>query len=135
MGVAADCTYVNHYGSVENATINILNNWNIVSSLYKVCDSPAVNVKNAHYLSLQSTFNVSIGLIELDIQDVNCPLTPDPDTAWNVDCNANLTLDDRLSLFSAWRGKKGGGDGVGLWHLMTACPSGTEIGVAWLGTL
>jgi hypothetical protein len=36
MGVAADCDYVFHYGSAQNATANILKNWNVVSSLYKV---------------------------------------------------------------------------------------------------
>lgn len=64
-----------------------------------------------------------------------------------------MTLNDRLSLFSAWRGTLGD-DGTGLWHLMSGCPTGTEVGtycalvfysnfllmlpyvgVAWLGTL
>lgn len=36
MGVAADCAYVSFYGSVQNATANILNSFNVVSSLYKV---------------------------------------------------------------------------------------------------
>lgn len=36
MGVAADCAYTAHYGSVENATTQILNNWNVASALYKV---------------------------------------------------------------------------------------------------
>ncbi|KAF8323148.1 hypothetical protein DL93DRAFT_2070654 [Clavulina sp. PMI_390] len=116
MGVAADCTYVSFYGSVQNATAHILNNFNIVSSLYK------------------STFNVSIGIVELNVQDAECPATKDPANPWNVPC-ADATLDDRLALFSQWRGDKGGGDGAGLWHLMTGCPTGTEIGVAWLGTL
>ncbi|KAG8897804.1 hypothetical protein FRB99_007917 [Tulasnella sp. 403] len=50
MGVAADCTYVSHYGGTENATTQILNNWNSASSLYK------------------STFNVSMGIVELAVQ-------------------------------------------------------------------
>ena len=77
---------------------------------------------------------MSIGIVELHVQDPQCPSTPDPATAWNVGCG-NATLDQRLSLFSRWRGAKGAGDGAGLWHLMTGCPTGTEIGVAWLGTL
>jgi hypothetical protein len=36
MGVAADCTYVSKYNGQENATSQILNNWNSASSLYKV---------------------------------------------------------------------------------------------------
>jgi Metallo-peptidase family M12B Reprolysin-like len=43
-------------------------------------------------------------------------------------------LDDRLSLFSQWRGNKGN-DGAGLWHLMSNCPTGSQVGIAWLGTL
>ena len=37
MGVAADCTYVSKYNGQENATTQILTNWNSASSLYKVC--------------------------------------------------------------------------------------------------
>jgi hypothetical protein len=36
MGVAADCEYVNHYGSQANASKQILTNWNTASVLYKV---------------------------------------------------------------------------------------------------
>ena len=52
---------------------------------------------------------------------------------WNIDCGT-VTLDERLSLFSQWRGAKGA-DGAGLWHLMSGCPTGTEVGIAWLATL
>lgn len=135
MGVAADCAYVSFYGSVQNATANILNNFNIVSSLYKVnLSCRVVDTTLTVVPRLQSTFNVSIGIVELNVQDPKCPSTPDPATAWNLDCG-NATLDQRLSLFSRWRGAKGASDGAGLWHLMTGCPTGTEIGVAWLGTL
>ncbi len=51
MGVAADCQYVSQYGNKDNATKQILNDWNLASSLYK------------------STFNVSLGIIELQVQD------------------------------------------------------------------
>ena len=117
MGVAADCQYTSAYGTTENATMMILTDWNSASALY------------------QSTFNVALGIIELDIQEPTCPTTAPSDAPWNVPCNnTNVTLNDRLSLFSQWRGEKGD-DGTGLWHLMSGCPSGTEVGVAWLGTL
>jgi hypothetical protein len=133
--VAADCAYVSYYGSVQNATATILNNFNVVSSLYKVSLScREVEMALTAVPRLQSTFNVSIGIVELHVQDPQCPSKPDPATAWNVNCG-NVTLDQRLSLFSGWRGAKEAGDGAGLWHLMTGCPTGTEIGVAWLGTL
>ncbi|KIO24801.1 hypothetical protein M407DRAFT_25853 [Tulasnella calospora MUT 4182] len=118
MGVAADCEYVTKYGGAANATTQILNNWNSASALYK------------------STFNISMGIVELAVQDANCPASASSSVPWNVACNNNaVTLNDRLSLFSAWRGAKGGADGAGLWHLMSGCPTGTEVGVAWLGQL
>jgi hypothetical protein len=51
MGVAADCMYTQKYGSHSNATRQILTNWNSASSLYK------------------STFNISLGIVEVQIQD------------------------------------------------------------------
>lgn len=117
MGVAADCEYTASYGSTSNATMQILTNWNTASALYK------------------STFNVSLGIIELDVQEPECPSTAPSDAPWNIACNdTSVDLNNRLSLFSGWRGQKGS-DGTGLWHLMSGCPSGTEVGVAWLGTL
>ncbi|KAF8761959.1 Sanke disintergrin [Rhizoctonia solani] len=106
MGVAADCEYTTQAGGSQAATTRILNNWNTA--------------------------------IELAIQDSTCP-TGSANPAWNVQCTSSVTLNDRLSLFSAWRGERGGasgsgaGDSAGLWHLMSGCPTGTEVGVAWLG--
>ncbi|KAJ7585607.1 Metallo-peptidase family M12-domain-containing protein [Mycena floridula] len=114
MGVAADCKYVTQYGSRDSATKQILNDWNTVGVLYK------------------TTFNVSLGIVEMQVMDTTCPSTPDPTVPWNVDCTT--TLNDRLSLFSQWRGNKGA-DNAGLWHLMSGCPTGTEVGIAWLATL
>ncbi|KAG8935926.1 hypothetical protein FRC02_005681 [Tulasnella sp. 418] len=116
MGVAADCEYVNHYGSPSDATSVILNNWNTASGLYK------------------KTFNVSLGIVQLAVQEPECP-TANPNPPWNTPCTSPATLNDRLSLFSQWRGDKGASDGAGLWHLMSGCPTGTEVGVAWLGQL
>jgi len=114
MGVAADCIYTSQYGSRENATTQILNDWNTASSLYK------------------STFNISLGIVELQVSDSTCPNPVNESMAWNADCS--VTLNDRLSLFSQWRGDKGS-DGTGLWHLMSGCPTGSEVGIAWLATL
>ncbi|KAI0063137.1 hypothetical protein BV25DRAFT_1907244 [Artomyces pyxidatus] len=117
MGVAADCEYVNHYGSQSNASTQILTIFNTASVLYK------------------NTFNVSLGIVELQIQNTTCPTVADPTIPWNVNCSTpNVDLNDRLSLFSQWRGAKGN-DGAGLWHLMSNCPTGSEVGIAWLGTL
>ncbi|KAI0656792.1 Metallo-peptidase family M12B Reprolysin-like-domain-containing protein [Cubamyces menziesii] len=116
MGVAADCEYTSVYGSPSNATQQIITNWNTASALYK------------------TTFNVSLGIIELQVHDAECPSTPDPSAPWNVGCAGNTTLNDRLSIFSQWRGDKGD-DSAGLWHLMSGCPTGSEVGIAWLATL
>ncbi|KAF7367419.1 Zinc metalloprotease [Mycena sanguinolenta] len=115
MGVAADCVYTSKYGSHQNATSQILNDWNAASALYK------------------TTFNVSLGIVELQIQDETCPNPVNASFPWNTDCNT-VSLNDRLSLFSQWRGDKGS-DGAGLWHLMSGCPTGSEVGIAWLATL
>lgn len=115
MGVAADCTYTQRYGSQANATQQILNNMNLASALYK------------------NTFKVSLGIVELQVMDSNCPASADPAVPWNIDCGTP-TLNDRLSFFSQWRGSKSP-DGAGLWHLMSTCTTGTEVGIAWLATL
>ena len=115
MGVAADCTYTQQYGSQTNATQQILNNWNSASALYR------------------NTFRISLGIIELQVMDSNCPAAIDPAVPWNTDCGS-VTLGDRLSLFSQWRGDKGE-DGTGLWHLLSRCTTGSEVGIAWLATL
>ncbi|WAQ92889.1 hypothetical protein PtA15_17A371 [Puccinia triticina] len=121
IGVAADCTYVSKYKTQDAARMAILNNVNSVSAIY------------------QRTFNISIGVVELNVQSPECPATPKADAMWNVGCpgsgTGGLDLNRRLSVFSDWRGKKGGGDGAGLWHLLTDCSSGSEVGVAWLGQL
>lgn len=71
------------------------------------------------------------GIVELNVQSGTCPTTASAvDTAnpWNVGCQEGggpgLSLNDRLSTFSQWRGDKGGSDGAGLWHLMTNCAFG-----------
>lgn len=68
MGVAADCAYASHYGSKENATQQILTDWNSASALYKVSADIIVKNFGADFDS-KSTFNVSLGIIELQVQD------------------------------------------------------------------
>ncbi|GMK53918.1 hypothetical protein CspeluHIS016_0105040 [Cutaneotrichosporon spelunceum] len=117
MGVAVDCNYVTAYGgSKDAARTQVLNNWNQITALYR------------------STFRISLGIIELVVEEAQCPPSPPADKQWNQNCTDSVSLDDRLSMFSQWRGKKGD-DGAGLWHLMTACAADSEVGVAWLGTL
>jgi len=121
VGVAADCTATAAYGGNNATRTAILADMNTVSGLYT------------------NTFNVSIGVVEMMVMDSSCPTSLDQDYPWNLPCqatsNIGINLNDRLSAFSLWRGWKGGSDGAGLWHLLTACQTGSEVGVAWLSQL
>ena len=114
MGVALDCNYISTYGSAEAARTQVLNDWNQVSALYR------------------STFNISLGITEVVVRNMTCPTQAVQGTEWDVSCDKNLTLDQRLSLFSQWRGNRSD-DGVGLWHLKSACPtvSSTRSWLSW----
>ncbi|CAD6930372.1 unnamed protein product [Tilletia laevis] len=116
IGLAADCSYSGRFGGDENAVRRrLLTNMNSVSALYR------------------STFNVSLGVTALEVRSASCPSTPSSSEEWNAPCSNSFTLDERLSAFSRWRGTQDGS--TGLWHLLTACATGTEVGVAWLGTV
>ncbi|KAK4336486.1 hypothetical protein RTBOTA2_005291 [Rhodotorula toruloides] len=130
VGVAADCTYTTTQRSSDAARQQILSNFNSVSALY------------------QRSFNVSLSIIKLAVMNLTCPSLSsqvDPSNPWNLLCQSGSTgragssigvdLNTRLSIFSQWRGDKGAQDGAGLWHLLTKCQTGSEVGVAWLGQL
>ncbi|KAG9324318.1 hypothetical protein KVV02_006564 [Mortierella alpina] len=118
IGVAADCTYVRNYGGLANARKQIFADFNTASGIY------------------ESTFNVALGIVSLQIESMNCPQDPVPGKLWNQACSANYTISNRLSDFSFWRGQGSRSkDGVGLWHLMTKCNSGSILGLAWTGAL
>ncbi|GAA6046913.1 hypothetical protein JCM3770_003427 [Rhodotorula araucariae] len=131
VGVASDCTYTQSYGSPAGAREQILTDFNSASALY------------------QESFNISLGIVELAVMNTTCPSSSaDVDSAypWNLPCPTSgsgsasgsgigVDLNTRLSIFSQWRGDKGASDGAGLWHLLTECQTGSEVGVAWLGQL
>ncbi|KAI9470806.1 MAG: Metallo-peptidase family M12-domain-containing protein [Benjaminiella poitrasii] len=122
MGAAADCSYVMSYGSIRYAKLQMINDWNVASAVY------------------ERTFNVSLGLIYLQISVPDCPSSTRLNNkkasmmAWNQACSNQYTINDRLSDFSLWRGNKGD-DGAALWHLMTKCSTGVKVGIAWLSQL
>lgn len=99
MGVAADCSYVSYYGSVEKAFQQILSDWNKASAIY------------------ESTFNVALGVIEVQLHDV-CDISSAK--AWNRQCSQDYRIDRRLDDFSEWR-VRNGGPSAGLWHLVSVC--------------
>ncbi|KAI8338854.1 Metallo-peptidase family M12-domain-containing protein [Chlamydoabsidia padenii] len=116
MGAAADCTYTKYYESKQQAQLQIISDWNSVSALF------------------ERQFNIQLGLVNITIMDESCPSTPVSNYAWNRDCSDTYTLDNRLSDFSRWRGTMSD-DGIALWHLLTNCATGVEVGIAWVGQL
>ncbi|KAH9272679.1 hypothetical protein BASA83_005185 [Batrachochytrium salamandrivorans] len=116
MGVAADCSYVQSYGSTSAALQQILSNWNMASKVY------------------ESSFNIQLAVVKVNLQQSCTP--SDPKMVWNQDCTNGYTITTRLSDFSNWRGNvEGNGDNIGLWHLMTKCSTQPAVGVAWLNML
>ncbi|CAO3599534.1 unnamed protein product [Absidia cylindrospora] len=116
MGAAADCTYTKYYQDEVKARMQIINDWNSASAVY------------------ERQLNIGLGLINITIMTSTCPSSVDSNNAWNRDCSDSYSMTTRLSDFSRWRGNIGD-DGAGLWHLMTNCPTGAELGVAWTKAL
>lgn len=121
IGVATDCTYTGAFESEEEARHNVIQTVNAASNLY------------------ESTFNITLGLAQLTISNADCPTTAPSSAKWNLRCEdsngRNLaTIDDRLSLFSEWRGERPD-DNLAMWTLMTTCETGSSVGLAWLGQL
>lgn len=112
MGFAADCTYSRVYGSPANVLRQMLTNLNAASKIY------------------ERSFNIALSMVRVVVYTV-CSPTP----AWNRECDQSYMITDRLGDFSRWRGVDKRGDGLGLWHLMTNCPSGTSVGIAWTGQI
>ncbi|KAL1648838.1 hypothetical protein SLS58_002018 [Diplodia intermedia] len=113
VGVATDCTYTQTFNSTEAARANVINVMNSASDLY------------------ESSFNITLGLQNLTVSEASCPGTPPQSTQWNQDCSDSVTIQDRLNLFSEWRGARQ--DTNSHWTLLTNCPTGQAVGLAWLG--
>lgn len=113
VGVATDCTYTATFNSTESARQNVINQMNSASDVY------------------ERTFNISLGLQNLTVSAAQCPGSPPPATPWNVPCSSNTDIQDRLNLFSAWRGERQ--DDNSHWTLLTNCNTGSAVGLAWLG--
>ncbi|KAF3933311.1 p45K [Dactylella cylindrospora] len=119
MGIVADCEYVESFGrNGERVRQNILSVVNEASSLF------------------EQTFNITLGLANLIVSNPNetCPVSAPSTAPWNLPCNGNATIEDRLNIFSGWRGTKAG-DGLAFWTQLTNCPTGASVGLAWLGLL
>lgn len=113
VGVATDCTYTAAFNSTASARANIINVINLASVQY------------------EDAFNITLGLQNLTISDANCPATAAASAPWNVACSDSVTIQDRLNLFSGWRGQRP--DTNAYWTLLSTCATGSAVGLAWLG--
>ncbi|KAL1869064.1 hypothetical protein VTK73DRAFT_3403 [Phialemonium thermophilum] len=115
LGVATDCTYTRLFDTTQALTDNVVKVVNTASQLY------------------ESAFNISLGIHNLTISHESCPTNAAPQAPWNVGCSADVTITDRLNLFSKWRGDNE--DSNAYWTLMSNCPTDSAVGLAWLGQL
>lgn len=113
VGVATDCTYTADFANSSAARTNIINQMNLASQQY------------------ESSFNITLGLRNLTLSEASCPSTASTAVPWNIGCSSNTDIQDRLNLFSAWRGEQG--DSNAYWTLLTKCATDSAVGLAWLG--
>ncbi|KAF2651959.1 ADAM 8 precursor [Lophiostoma macrostomum CBS 122681] len=113
VGVATDCTYTKDLGSDNATKSNVIQQMNAASSLF------------------ESTFNISLGLANLIVTPSTCPTTVQQATQWNQACSGSVNIEDRLNLFSSWRGQQN--DNYSHWTLLSTCNTDSAVGLAWLG--
>ncbi|KAL9632259.1 MAG: hypothetical protein Q9204_003865 [Flavoplaca sp. TL-2023a] len=115
VGVATDCGYTASFSSEDDVRQNIIQQFQSASQVY------------------ERTFGITLGLANLTISRRDCPATAPADAPWNVGCTGGTSITDRLNMFSQWRGERN--DTNAYWTLLTSCPTGSEVGLAWLGQL
>ena len=115
VGIATDCTYTGVLGSKDAVTKNVVQLVNSASQLY------------------ESTFNISLAIQNLTISEAACPSSPPASAPWNSACSPSVNIENRLSLFSQWRGQWT--DTNAFWTLLSTCGSGDAVGLAWLGAV
>ncbi|KAI9738483.1 MAG: hypothetical protein M1818_005380 [Claussenomyces sp. TS43310] len=113
VGVATDCTYTAELGNSSAVKANVITQINLAS------------------VQFENSFNITLGLQNLTISDAACPANASSSAPWNVACSDDITIQDRLNLFSAWRG--GRNDTNAYWTLLSTCPTEAAVGLAWLG--
>lgn len=113
VGLATDCTYTAGFDSAASVRANIISQVNQASAQF------------------EDSFNITLGIRNLTITDAACPSTAATATPWNIGCSPDVTIADRLSLFSSWRGANS--DDNAFWTLLSTCNTGSSVGLAWLG--
>ncbi|KAH8697662.1 Metallo-peptidase family M12-domain-containing protein [Talaromyces proteolyticus] len=115
IGVVTDCAYTKTFSSKEAAQSDIIQMVNTASTLY------------------ENTFNISLGLKNLIVNNNDSCSTTSTATPWNTDCSSGNNITTRLNDFTVWRGEQN--DTNAYWTLMSDCATGGEVGVSWLGQL
>lgn len=116
VGIATDCNYWEEFNeNEEDLRQNIISIVNQASSLY------------------EDTFSISLGIKNLTIIDQSCSGSNSDSAPWNLPCGPDVSLNDRLNLFSQWRGRST--DQNAYWTLLTTCNTDTAVGLAWRGQL
>ncbi|CVK85439.1 related to ADAM protease ADM-B [Fusarium proliferatum] len=115
IGIAADCSYTAEFDNMQDARDNIIAQVNTASQVY------------------EDTFNIALAIQNLTISDPSCPSDAPRSMPWNLPCTANVDINDRLNLFTQWRGRLR--DDNAVWSLFSACRSGSTVGIAWIGSL
>ena len=113
VGVATDCTYTAVFNSTASARANV------------------ISVLNSASVQYEDSFNITLGLLNLTVSDATCPATASTSAPWNLGCSDSTTIQDRLNLFSAWRGQFQ--DNNAYWTLLSTCATQSDVGLAWLG--
>jgi hypothetical protein len=119
IGISGDCEFTESFKSTNSTPKEAARDW-------------IINVVNTASSLYEESFNVSIGLRNLTVSETGCTSTGASATPWNVKCDSgNMTW--RLNEFSKWRASNS--DNNAYWTLMTNCPTGSEVGVSWMGRL
>ncbi|KAL2865906.1 ADAM family of metalloprotease ADM-A [Aspergillus lucknowensis] len=115
VGIATDCVYTGSFSSSEDLVDSVVSMVNTASEVF------------------ESTFNIALALHNLTIEEEQCPTIASSDLPWNVGCSAG-DLNWRLERFTSWREQSGGSENA-YWTLLSGCPTGTAVGVSWVGEL
>ncbi|KAJ4138556.1 hypothetical protein NW768_002399 [Fusarium equiseti] len=115
VGIAADCSYTAEFDDMQDARDNIISMVNVASQVY------------------EDTFNIALAIQNLTMSDPSCPADAPSSMPWNLPCTANVDINTRLNLFTRWRNRMR--DNNAVWSLLTACRSGSTVGIAWIGSL
>jgi hypothetical protein len=115
VGIVTDCNYFAAFNSTSAVKQQIISNVNKASEVY------------------ERTFKISLAIKNLTLIDRGCTGTTPAATPWNVRCSDDVTINDRLNLFSKWRGEST--DENAYWTLFTTCATQSAVGLAWRGML